>query len=296
MARGFIIGSTDYRNQSLQDMLIDLENWIKTLEETTLLFKSTIKELEQINYWAVVDFDFRASCYDLMRYFNTALAELQEVINGINSEIKQYHIRLLRNLGENAHEQHTHHRRVWRQYENKEYGKKPFEKVEMLYSEGSDMAGDMFDLSNLAERLEHFVGMSKQVDKSKSSVNVNNHFHASVTGFQQNNDSNEITQTVNVQSDTKHELEELTNIISQLKELLDQSTSDEKEEIAENLSDLEETIQQEEPKKSRIKAFGNSVSSGMKKMITMKAFNNVDEVSSKLPKLIDNFNNIIDKF
>ncbi|PEV71261.1 hypothetical protein CN434_05160 [Bacillus thuringiensis] len=296
MVRGLVIGSTGYSNQSLPDMLIDLEQWIEFLRDSDNTFKSIIEELEKIGYWSSVDYDFKASCYDLRRYFNTAVNDLQEVINGINSEIKEYHIRLLKNLGANAHEQHSHHRKIWREYPNKEYGDATFKMVETLYAEGSDMAGDMFDLNNLAARLEHFVGMSKQVNSSKRTITVNNNFNATVTGIQQNYESSNIQQTVNLGSSQDKELEELKIIINQFKEFLEQSTIQEKEEIAENLSDLEETLQQEQPKKNRIKSFGNSITTGMKKMLTMKSFNNVDEISTKLPKLIDNFTNIINKF
>lgn len=185
MVRGLGIGSTGYSNQSLPDMLIDLEQWIEFLRDSDNTFKSTIEELEKIGYWSSVDYDFKASCYDLRRYFNTAINDLQEVINGINSEIKEYHIRLLKNLGANAHEQHSHHRKIWREYPNKEYGDATFKMVETLYAEGSDMAGDMFDLNNLAARLEHFVGMSKQINSSKRTITVNNNFNATVTGIQQ---------------------------------------------------------------------------------------------------------------
>ncbi|MBD8848407.1 hypothetical protein [Priestia megaterium] len=296
MVRGLTIGSTNYSSQSLQDMLVDLENWILSLKDSDELFESTIKELEKSGYWSSVDYDFKASCYDLRRYFNTAVNDLQEVINGINSEIKEYHIKLLKNLGINAREQHTHHRKVWKEYQNQEYGDTNFRKVEKLYAEGSDMAGDMLDLNNLALRLEHFVGMSKQDSNSKSGINVNNHFHSTVTGIQQNYDSHDIQQTLNLESNKSKEIEEMKIIINQFKGFLEQSTSDEKEEIAENLSDLEGTIEKEEPKKNRIKSFGNAVSTGMKNMLTMKSFNNADEVATKLPKIIDNFNNILDKF
>ena len=296
MARGMIIGGTDYSNQSIEDMISDLENWILSLKESDDSFKSIMEELEINGYWSSVDFDFKASCYDLRRYFKTAIADLQEVINGINSEIKEYHIKLLRNLGENAHEQHKHHRSVWRQYHNKEYGNTNFKKVETLYGEGSDMAGDMFDIDNLAARLQHFVGR-KLDEKSKSAVNVNNNYYSTVTGVQQNYNSENIQQTVNIDSDKKVEVEQIKKLISQFREYLESSTAgEETEEVLENINDLEETINHEEPKKNRIKSFGKSVGIGMKKLLTMKAFNNIEEVSSKLPSMIESLTDTLDKF
>ena len=295
MTRSMAIGMTDYSSQSPKDMLIDLEQWIKSLQDTNLVFNSTIDELRQVGYWENIDFDFRASCFGLVQFFTTAVTDLQEVINGMHSEIKPYHIRLLKNLGNKAQEQHTFHRKKWREYENKEYGDPTFRKVEKLYEEGSDMTGDMYDLNNLMHRLEDFVGMSKQETDTKSSLHVSNHFNAPITGMQQNYESKDIHQFLNIQDNTKKDINELREIISQLKEILEQSTSGEKEEIAENINDLEEAIEQEVPKKSRIKAFGTSVGSGMKKLLTMKAFNNMDEMTVKLPRMIDNFNSIIDR-
>ncbi|BEV38779.1 hypothetical protein ABRY75_16570 [Bacillus stercoris] len=295
MVRGLTIGSTDYRGQSLQDILVDLENWIINLKELNGTFESVIRDLQKEGYWDSVDYDFKASCYDLQTYFNTAITDLQEVISGINSEIKGYHIRLLKNLGVNAHEKYEHHRKVWRQFEGKEYGESNFNKVEELYREGSDMTGDMFDLNNLAPRLEDFVGMSKKDNNTKSAVKVNNHFHSTVTGMQQNYESKEIQQTVNYGSSDSDKIEEMKIILDQFRKLLDQSTNDEKEEVIENVADLVEVIEQENPKKNRVKSFGNSVSTGMQKLLTMKSFNNMDEVATKLPKMIDNFGDLVDK-
>lgn len=161
------------------------------------------------------------------------------------------------------------------------------------------MAGEMFDLNNLASRLQHFVGRSKLGGKSKSAVNINHNinYFSTVTGVQQNYNSENIQQTVNIDSDKKMEVEQIKSLISQFREYLESSTvGEETEEIVENINDLEETINQEEPKKNRIKSYGKSVGMGMKKLLTMKAFKNMEEVSSKLPSMIDSLADTVDKF
>lgn len=295
MARGAFIGGTDYSSQSLKDMVEDIENWIQSLEESREIFTSNINELEKKGYWNSVDYDFKASCYDLIRYFGNGIVDLRTVLDGINSDIKEFHIRLLENLGSTAHEQHTYHRRVWREYHNKEYGEPMFNIVERLYAEGSDMAGDLFDINNLAARLKHFVGMSNQPEVLKSSINVNNHFNSTVTGVQQNYESSNIHQLVNVDLNNNNEKEEIKILIKQFRDFLQSSTSSEKEEVIENINDLEETLEFAQPKGNRIRSFGKSISASMKKMLTMKSFNNIDEVSTKLPNIIENFNRLIEK-
>lgn len=213
MARGFIVGSTDYSNQSLQDILLDLNQWVKYLSDSKTIFKSVISELEKESYWSSVDYAFKASCYDLITYFNTAIADLDEVIKGIDSEIKEFHIKLLENLGSTAHEQYEHHRSAWKGYGYKDYGEDNFKKLEELYAVGCDMTGDMFDLNNLAPRLEQFVGKSK-VDITKPTTQVNNNFNAPITGLQQNFDSITVQQAVNTDPLIKKDFNSPNNFAS----------------------------------------------------------------------------------
>lgn len=67
MARGMIIGTTDYSNQSINAMKEDLKNWVVSLRESCDIINRNIEKLKQNNYWVKVDFDFQSSCSNLIR-------------------------------------------------------------------------------------------------------------------------------------------------------------------------------------------------------------------------------------
>lgn len=288
-----MVGMTDYSHQTIDDMLVDLKEWNKSIKETLARFEKNIQELKVSGYWNNADYDFKNSCYFLMKFFHTATQDIEEVINGINNEVKSYHIKIVENLAKVAHENYEHHRKIWREVEVKDYSNKDFRKFEDLYKEGSDMTGDMFDLSNLAKRLSDFEG--RAINKSTQSTVVNN-FNAPINAVQQNYDSNNINQNLGNSDGKTEELKQINDFLIQLKEMLNKIEFEEKEDIIENINDLEETLQSETPKKNRVKSFGGSIVKGIKNAITMKTFNNVSEVSSKLPQMIDDFSNVIDKF
>lgn len=290
--RAMMVGMTDYSHQTIDDMLVDLKEWNKSIKETLARFEKNIQELKVSGYWNNADYDFKNSCYFLMKFFHTATQDIEEVINGINNEVKSYHIKIVENLAKVAHDNYEHHRKIWREVEVKDYSNEDFRKFEDLYKEGSDMTGDMFDLSNLAKRLSDFEG--RAINKSTQSTVVNN-FNAPINAVQQNYDSNNITQNVGVSDEKKEVFEKMNSMLIEFRAMLDNSEFEEKEIIIENIDDLEETLQSETPKKNRIKAFGGSILTGMKNAFTMKTFNNMSEVSAKLPKMIDDFSNVIDK-
>lgn len=212
----------------------------------------------------------------------------------MKNEIREAHVSLLENLGSVAREQHVHHRKTWRDYDNKEYGNEDFKKVEILYGEGSDMAGDMLDLINLSQRLKHFIGVSSQ-PISIPTVLVNNHFNSSVKGIQQNYNSENSIQNLNFSSRNSHELLELNQLAIQFKGILNNIEIDSKEEIFENIIDLEESLNEKTSKPNRIKAFGRSTLYSMKKILTMKSLQNVEEITEKLPKIANRFNELLSK-
>ncbi|MGR9047091.1 hypothetical protein ACQ4XT_00295 [Halobacillus faecis] len=294
MARGMIVGSTDYGNQSLEDIRKDLIQWINSLEETIQDFNAAIEDLESNGMWTSLDYDFKSSSLSLIRFFNTAITDIKNVIDGIDSEIKEYHINLVMNLGQKAHELYELHRKIWRQVPNKQYGNPNFRHVEKLYEEGSNMTGDMFDLNNVAPRLKQFVGKSNSGDGSTNPVTVTNNFNSPVSGMQQNYNSHDVHQNNNQGSESIHELKQM---IGELQHLIEkESTSEHKKEVLNNLEDLDETLSKDEPRTNQIKAFGNAITGSLKNMLTMKSFKNTEEVSSKLPKIIENFQSVLDKF
>ena len=169
MGRSIFAGMTDYSHQSFGDMISDLKSWIKNLEEVNGILQNTIEKLKQSKYWEKVDVDFQNLIFYTIKFYDTSIDEITEIIVEISEEVKSHHVARMRRLYKTAEELDIEYGMVWNQrYTRKEYGNRDFNDVEELYRQGRGMAVDMRDLSNLASRLEDFVG--KKAKKKETGV------------------------------------------------------------------------------------------------------------------------------
>lgn len=292
MTRALMVGMTDYSHQSIGDMLVDIDGWISSLNEVIGSLDKTIQTVEEIGYWSGVDFDFKAICGYSRKFFETSIEGLTEVKQGMNTEIAQYHVNVLKRMYSTAREVHQNLRNIWSEYENKEYGNPMFRKVEFIDQEIGNMTGDMFDLSNLAGRLEDFIGR-RNLESMTKGTNVTNVFHAPVSGIQQNFDDSQGTQLIgsNTSSDS---MNELNSILETIKGLLAEVPPKTTEVVYESISDLQECISQEvPPKRSKFIAFSAAVVGGLRQLFTVKGIANLDTVSNQIPQIVDNLEKTI---
>jgi hypothetical protein len=159
MTRSMLAGITDYRHQTLKDILSDLQKWVNELEQVTSIMNENIEKLEGVGYWDEVSDDFKSTIYYSLKFYKTSVEEIKSMLLEFGKEVRKDHIVRIKRLSEVAAELDRDFGKAWYQhYGKKEYGKGEFKLVEKLYQEGRGMAIDMWDLSNLAERLEDFVG------------------------------------------------------------------------------------------------------------------------------------------
>ena len=169
MSRGIFAGMTNYSHQSFDDMVSDLRSWIRSLEEVNSILQNTIEKLKQSGYWGKVNIDFQNLILYAIKFYDTSIREITEIIHEISEEVKLHHVTRIKRLYETASGLNLDYGRVWNQrYLKKEFGTKDFNDVEELYRQGRDMVADMMDLSNLALRLEDFVG--KKAKKKETGV------------------------------------------------------------------------------------------------------------------------------
>jgi len=159
MPRSELAGGTDYRHQTFEDMVSDMRKWVNSLEEIIRVMNELVEKLKDVEYWDGVDYDFRALVAYSMTFYKTSLSEISEMLVQFTREVKNGHVVRIKKLGKLAGEINRDFGLAWnRDYGRKEYGKEEFKLVEKIYEEGRGMAIDMLDLSNVAERLEDFVG------------------------------------------------------------------------------------------------------------------------------------------
>lgn len=160
MARGLIAGMTDYSHQSLEDIVADLAAEARNARAFVQQIESNIEESRSAGYWdAKVSLDFRGCVIYALKHYNTVIIEVDEILADIGSEIQAHHCRRLRSIGDTADEINRSIGKVWNQnYPTKEYGNQSFAAVERVYADTRDMAVNLLDFSNIASRLEDFVG------------------------------------------------------------------------------------------------------------------------------------------
>lgn len=160
MAKGLFGGMTDYSHQSFSDIISDLNEE----KQRTIDFKNGIQEdietLTKNSYWTEkVPFDFKSIIAYSLKHYNTAIFEFNDIAKDLNTEVKEHHIKRLIKIAKVAQEINVDIGKRWHNdYLNKEYGNDDFYKVERIYGDTRDMAVNLLDTANIAERLKDYLG------------------------------------------------------------------------------------------------------------------------------------------
>ena len=165
MARAIMAGATDYSHQTLDDIVADLAAEAANAREFIRMIEAGIEGSKKAGYWdSHVPHDFRNFIAYAVKHYRTALSEVEDILADFNVEIKEHHCRRLYNIAEVAGEINRDIGKIWHQeYRDKDYGSPEFARVEAVYANTRDMAVNLLDFSNMAARLEHFVGRTKAV-------------------------------------------------------------------------------------------------------------------------------------
>jgi hypothetical protein len=170
MAKGLLAGMTDYNHQSFEDIIGDLEKERKN----TIAFKNQIEQnidiLKQNGYWDnSVPFDFKSIVAYSLRHFNTVISEFSDLEKDLVNEVQQNHLKRLRKIANVAQEINVDIGKIWhQQYGNKDYGNDSFRIVEDIYADTRDMAVNLLDMENIAERLDDFIGKKRPIMKKNN--------------------------------------------------------------------------------------------------------------------------------
>lgn len=169
-----IAGMTDFSHQTLDDIVKELENNLDSLEYVQNLLTTHQKTLIDNGYWENVNGDFQDLIAYVMKFYDTCIKEIKEILSEMLSEIQQNHITRIQRMYKTADELNLQFGDVWhRDYKPKEYGNENFRLVEQMYAKGRDMSVYMLDLSNVAERLKDFVG-KKNYGLQKTNLDLKN--------------------------------------------------------------------------------------------------------------------------
>jgi hypothetical protein len=170
MVRSIYCGNTNYSNQSLDDMIKDLEAWLSDIKKTKSDLQKKWKKIQDSGLEKRIYSDFVILLYKSIHSLETFEVEIAEILLDIkHEEIKKNHVKRLRKIGDIGSELNHEFGLIWHQgYEehgDKRYGESWFDDVEFLYICARQQMSEMMDIISLSKRLEDFVGRKKQGSK-----------------------------------------------------------------------------------------------------------------------------------
>jgi hypothetical protein len=184
-----IAGATDFSHQTLVDIVKELEGDLSWLESTQNLLITHRKTLIDNGYWDNVNSDFKGLIAYALKFYDTCIKEIREILAEMPTEIQPHHVARIQRLFTTADELNFRFGDVWHvDYRSKDYGNENFRLVEQMYAKGRDMSVDMLDLSNVAARLKDFVG-KKNYGLQKAIFDLTNVHPNIITLFQRMDDA-----------------------------------------------------------------------------------------------------------
>ena len=255
MTKGIMGGMTDYSHQSFNDIVEDLFKEYENITSFIDLIEGNLEKVKNNGYWKFkVSSDFIRIILYSLKHYKTTQAELQEIANEIQIEVREHHFKRLQRIATVADEINVNIGRIWNQeYDGKEYGNSDFEIVENIYGDTRDMAVNLLDISNIASRLHDFIGKTKITMENKTkSIG----FSGNVIGdnFSGNTiiigDHNQV-KTIQIQNGN----------FDSLKELLERNNVS-----SEDIEELKEIVTTEEPN-AETKILGAMANTWISKMV-----------------------------
>lgn len=164
MTKGFIAGMTDYSHQSFEDIINDLNEEIKAIDSNVDIINKYLKEVQESGFWEKsVPYVFKNIISYSLKHYKTSKSEFKDIIKDTQFEIKEHHCKRLEKIAETASTINIKIGEVWHQQYNekyKDYNDSDFKKVEEICYLTRDIAVNLLDISNIAERLKDFIGKS----------------------------------------------------------------------------------------------------------------------------------------
>lgn len=162
MTKGLIGGMTDYDHQSFDDILMDINEERKRTTSFRDKIVKNITILKTNSYWENnVPFNFKDIVECAVRHYNTAINEFIDIYKDLKKEVKEHHVKRLQKISTIAGEINISIGKFWHQeYDNMDYDDSNFKIVEQIYCDTRDIAVNLLDISNIAERLNDYIGKS----------------------------------------------------------------------------------------------------------------------------------------
>lgn len=177
MAQGLLGGATDYGDQSIEDIIEDITDWIDYTNKTKKFFEENIEIIRNNGYWSNnIPYDFGSVLLQSIRCFNTFIVDLEIILQAItNKRLTVKEVKLMQKIGKNSSYYDSEYGKTYNNGERwKVYGDENFKIAEQLYAEGRDYFVTLKDAGNIYARLNDYVDPVQPI--------VNNHLSQTISG------------------------------------------------------------------------------------------------------------------
>jgi hypothetical protein len=248
MAQGIIGGATSYEEQSLLDILGDINDWIDYTADRKAFILTQKDNLDNSLFWDKIPFDFQLTILTTISYFDTILYDLNIVKKSIeNNRITEKEVNLLRNIGKKSREYNREYSKTYKdEHLWKDYGNPDFRVAEEVYGKGRDYFVTMQDAGNAAYRLEDYMEKGQVINNTMS-------FSGNVTGSQIQQGTTNSSQTMTVEN--SFDYDKVMDVLNKIQKTTNSADfqedfADKAEQVKEIVSETIQMVQKkEEPTK-----------------------------------------------
>lgn len=174
MGQGIFGGATSYEEQSLRDIIQDIERWIEYTSDIKKILENGIEKSKENGFWNQVPWNFQATLVSSVSCQETFLHDFSIILKAIKEDyISSREVDLLRKIGVKSREFNNEYGRTYKEeYGWKKYGEADFRVVEQLYASGRDFFVSLQDASNAASRLSDYINTKPIVNQNAVNQNI----------------------------------------------------------------------------------------------------------------------------
>lgn len=158
MVQSIFGGATSYQEQSLKNIIIDINRWIDYTISTRDFLQSSEIYLKSENYWHNIPFNFQMTLLSSITQQNTYLEDFNIILKSINNDsITDREINLLHKIGSMAISFNSEYGKTYKEDSTwKDYENPMFKVAEDMYCKGRDYFVTMQDATNASIRLQDY--------------------------------------------------------------------------------------------------------------------------------------------
>lgn len=165
MVQGLFGGATSYEEQSLADIIEDIESWMSYAKDTMDFIDEGINESKKNAFWNMVPFNFQMMLFSTVKCQKTYIYDFEIILKCCREDnISEREVKLLKKIGVKAVENNCEYGRIYKEESNwKDYSNPKFRIVEKLYKEGRDFFVTLQDATNASNRLRDYMNKQQKV-------------------------------------------------------------------------------------------------------------------------------------